>query len=159
MKETKIIQSNITKEIKNLKNHKKKIIFTNGCFDLVHPGHIHYLKKAKTFGDILIVAINSDKSIKKLKGINRPIISWKDRAEIIAALESVDYVIKMDEDTPKNLIKKIKPHIHVKGGDYKRKELPEYQTVVNLGGKVKIIPVLKGYSTSNIISKINRVKK
>jgi len=154
MKTTKILKPNVLNLIKKLKKQGKKIVFTNGCFDILHPGHVFYLNKAKSLGDILIVAINSDKSLKKLKGKNRPIMYWKDRAKMVENLESVDFVINMQEDTPKELLKKIRPHIHVKGGDYNIKDLPEYPIVKKYGGKVKIVKFLDGYSTTKLISKI-----
>ena len=158
MKKIKILDKRFLKIIQNFKKQNKKIVFTNGCFDLVHLGHVHYLKKAKSFGDVLIVAINSDKSVRKLKGVDRPIMSWNSRANIIQGLESVDYVIKMNENNPISLIKKIKPDIHVKGGDYKINELSERQAVINSGGVVKIVKYLSGLSTSQLISKIRSKK-
>ena len=158
MKKIKILDKRFLKIIQNFKKQNKKIVFTNGCFDLIHPGHVHYLKKAKSFGDVLIVAINSDKSVRKLKGVDRPIMSWNSRADIIQGLESVDYVIKMNENNPISLIKKIKPDIHVKGGDYKINELSERQAVINSGGMVKIVKYLSGLSTSQLISKIRSKK-
>lgn len=134
----------------------KTIVFTNGCFDLLHVGHVTYLKDAKKLGDILVVGLNSDESVKRLKGESRPINSQMDRALLLSALNSVDVIVIFDEDTPEKLIGEIKPDIHVKGGDYKEEDLPEAKIVKSYGGKVKIIPFLDDYSTSNIIDKIKR---
>lgn len=139
---------------KNLKTEGAKIVFTNGCFDILHLGHVRYLREAKKLGDILIVGLNSDNSVTALKGPDRPYISELERAEILASLECVDYVTIFDELRPDNLIKVIKPDIHVKGGDYKISELPERKLVESLGGKVAIIPPIKGRSTTNIVEKI-----
>ena len=134
----------------------KTVVFTNGCFDLLHVGHVTYLKDAKKLGDILVVGLNSDESVKRLKGESRPINSQMDRALLLSALNSVDVIVIFDEDTPEKLIGEIKPDIHVKGGDYKEEDLPEAKIVKGYGGKVKIIPFLDDYSTSNIIDKIKR---
>ena len=134
----------------------KKIVFTNGCFDILHAGHVSYLFQAKKLGDILVVGINSDTSIKRIKGKKRPIIPEEARALLVASLYFVDYVTVFEEDTPIELIKAIKPHIHVKGGDYIAEELPEYQTIKDIGGEVKILPLLKGVSTTNIIEEIKK---
>ena len=133
-----------------MKSKNKKIIFTNGCFDLLHLGHIKYLETAKSFGNVLIVGVNSDKSIKNLKGKGRPINSQFDRAYILAALEAVDYVVIFDEDTPIDLIKAIHPDILVKGGDYKGKEVVG-QDIVD---KVKLVEFIKGKSSTQTIKKI-----
>ncbi|MFA5928995.1 MAG: D-glycero-beta-D-manno-heptose 1-phosphate adenylyltransferase [Candidatus Margulisiibacteriota bacterium] len=140
------------------RNDKKKIVFTNGCFDLIHAGHIRYLAEAKALGDMLIVAINSDSSVRKLKGLSRPIVEERDRAEVIAALEMVDQVTIFDDDTPVQLIANIKPDIHVKGGDYKAGDLPESGLVKENGGTVVILPFWKGRSTTDIIAKIMKSK-
>ena len=140
--------------INRLKNENAKIVFTNGCFDILHLGHVRYLKEAKKLGDVLIVGLNSDSSVRKLKGPDRPYISELERAEILASLECVDYVVIFPETRPDNLIKIVKPDIHVKGGDYAIDELPERHLVESLGGKVVVIPPIKGRSTTNIIAKI-----
>lgn len=147
-----ISQKELGKVLTNLKG--KKIVFTNGVFDLLHIGHLRYLKKAREMGDVLIVGLNSDRSVKKIKERGRPIIPEKERAEIIAALEPVDYVVIFNEETPVNLIKKIKPSLHIKGGDYKNKELPEEKVVKELGGQVVFTRLERGKSTSSIIKKI-----
>ena len=142
--------------INKIKSEGKKIVFTNGCFDLLHVGHIKYLSQAKDLGDILIIGLNSDKSVKKLKGNNRPINSFEDRAKLLAALKSVDLVIKFEEQTPENLIKEIIPDVLVKGGDYDIKEIVGYQTVIDNGGQVKTLSFYDGYSSTNYIDKINK---
>jgi D-beta-D-heptose 7-phosphate kinase / D-beta-D-heptose 1-phosphate adenosyltransferase len=161
--ESSLNQSSGDKHIKNFseinlisKNHKannRKIIFTNGCFDIIHLGHVQYLEKAKSLGDILIVGLNSDKSISNLKGANRPINSEDDRAYILAALESVDYVVIFDELSPHNLIKLIHPDILVKGADYEGKEVIGQEVAAEL----KLIEYVSGRSTSNIIKKIKNL--
>ena len=142
--------------INKIKSEGKKIVFTNGCFDLLHVGHIKYLSQAKDLGDILIIGLNSDKSVKKLKGNNRPINSLEDRAKLLAALKSVDLVIKFEEQTPENLIKEIIPDVLVKGGDYDIEEIVGYQTVIDNGGQVKTLSFYDGYSSTNYIDKINK---
>ncbi|ACK42000.1 MULTISPECIES: D-glycero-beta-D-manno-heptose 1-phosphate adenylyltransferase [Dictyoglomus] len=132
----------------------KTIVFTNGCFEILHPGHITLLEKAKSFGDILIVGINSDESVKKIKGEKKLIFDEKSRLKIISALECVDYTVLFNEETPENIISIIKPHIHVKGGDYKEEDLPEAKIVKSYGGKIIIVPLIEGFSTTQIINKI-----
>lgn len=140
-----------------LKEQGKKLVFTNGCFDLIHIGHIRYLKKAKELGDFLLVAINSDSSIKKIKGPNRPIINEVERAEIIASLKFVDFVIIFSETTPQRIIQKILPDILVKGSDWKIEEIVGREIVEKNGGKVLTIPLVEGASTSSIIEKIIKI--
>ena len=142
--------------INNLKSDKKKIVFTNGCFDLLHVGHIRYLSNAKKLGDFLIVGLNSDESVKILKGQNRPINQFEDRAMLLSALRSVDLVIMFEEQTPENLINKIVPDVLVKGGDYNIEDIAGYHTVINNGGKVRTLDFYKGYSSTNYIKKINK---
>lgn len=139
---------------RNLKNQGAKLVFTNGCFDILHLGHVRYLREAKKLGDILIVGLNSDESVRDLKGPDRPYVSELERAEILASLECVDYVVIFTERRPDNLIKLVKPDVHVKGGDYKVSQLPERKLVQALGGKVVVIPPIKGRSTTNIVEKI-----
>lgn len=135
---------------KRLKNQGRKVIFTNGCFDILHRGHASYLQKAKDLGDFLIVGLNSDASVRRLKGESRPVNMLEDRAYLLAALESVDYVVPFSEDTPYNLIKMIHPDILVKGADYKGKEV----VGSDLAGEVQLIDFIEGKSTSGIIGKI-----
>lgn len=144
------------------KNLKKKVVFTNGCFDLLHIGHIKLLKKAKSLGDILIVGLNSDSSIKKLnrepsrrdKDGRRPILPQNDRAEILAGLESVDYVCLFNEQTPLKLIRSILPDVLVKGADYKMTQIVGREEVLKNGGKVVTVPLYKGKSTTQLIRSI-----
>jgi D-beta-D-heptose 7-phosphate kinase/D-beta-D-heptose 1-phosphate adenosyltransferase len=137
-----------------LKNAGAKIVFTNGCFDLLHLGHVRYLREAKKLGDVLIVGLNSDSSVRILKGKPRPFISEMERAEVLASLACVDYVCIFPEKRPDELIKLVRPNVHVKGGDYNFDHLPEKKLVESLGGKVVIIPPIKGRSTTNIVEKI-----
>jgi D-beta-D-heptose 7-phosphate kinase/D-beta-D-heptose 1-phosphate adenosyltransferase len=140
--------------IQNLKTEGAKIVFTNGCFDILHLGHVRYLRKAKKLGDVLVVGLNSDDSVRALKGGDRPYVSEMERAEILASLECVDFVIIFSQLKPNLLIKNIKPHFHVKGGDYEINALPEKKLVENLGGKVVVIPPVEGRSTTNIVERI-----
>ena len=154
---------NLNKLIKirrKAKKENKRIVFTNGCFDILHSGHIYFLKKAKKLGDILIVGLNTDSSVKKIKGKQRPIIKQKDRAEILSNLLPVDYVCLFSEKTPYNLISALMPDILVKGTDYKKKDIVGKKIVeLNKGGVVRI-KLIKGKSTKNIISTIlKRYKK
>ena len=132
----------------------KKIVFTNGCFDIIHAGHVDYLKKAKTLGDILVVGLNSDESIKRIKGENRPIIPQEMRAEVLSSLKPVDYVVVFEEDTPERLIKAIKPDILVKGGDWEINKIVGKDFVESYGGKVLTIPFTYDISTTKIINTI-----
>lgn len=151
------IGKDLARYIVNLaKEQGKKVVFTNGCFDILHVGHISYLENAKKQGDILIVGVNSDASTKRLKGATRPINSENDRATMLSALKSVDYTVIFEEDTPEDLIAYLRPSIHVKGGDYKKEDLPETKIVEAYGGKVVILNFVEGKSTTNIIKKINQ---
>ena len=132
----------------------KKIVFTNGCFDLIHAGHVDYLKKAKALGDILVVGLNSDDSIRRIKGEKRPIIPQEMRAEVLSSLKPVDYVVIFEEDTPANLIKTIKPDILVKGGDWELDKIVGREFVESYGGKVLTIPFTYDISTTKIINTI-----
>ena len=140
----------ILKLVKKFKKQKKKIVFTNGCYDLFHAGHLEVLKKAKSTGDVLIVGINSDKSIRELKGPERPIVQDKYRASIIAGLDCVDFVIIFNEVSVINLVKALCPDVLVKGGQYKIKEVVGWQ----YAGEIVRVPILKGYSTTATIDKI-----
>jgi rfaE bifunctional protein nucleotidyltransferase chain/domain len=147
---SKIIGRSRLSRILNRVRGGKIIVFTNGCFDLLHPGHVRLLQKAKSLGDLLVVAINSDRSLKKLKGGNRPFVDEKSRAEILSALDSVDYVTVFSEPTPLETIRALKPDILVKGADYKRSEIVGRNHVK----KVVRIPLVKNFSTSALIRKI-----
>ncbi|MCM8766771.1 MAG: D-glycero-beta-D-manno-heptose 1-phosphate adenylyltransferase [Candidatus Omnitrophica bacterium] len=144
----------IKKISSELKKQGKIIVFTNGCFDIIHPGHIKVLKRAKSIGDILIVGLNSDKSVKMLKGKGRPIIDQKGRCEILSCFSMIDYIVVFKEKTPEKLIKKILPDFIVKGGDYKEEEVIGKEIIEKYGGKVVIVPLYKKYSTTNLIRKI-----
>ena len=146
-------KTTIINQLNIWRSENKKIVFTNGCFDILHKGHIEYLSKSKDFGDILIVGLNSDNSVKRLKGEERPINHQNSRSFILSALLFVDAVIYFDEDTPLNLIEIINPDVLVKGGDYKKEDIIGYDFVIEIGGEVKIIDLIEGYSTTNIIKK------
>jgi len=148
-----------SKIVEKLKKEGKKIVFTNGCFDILHVGHLRYLNEASECGDILIVGVNSDASVRRLKGPTRPINNEDDRAEMLCGLKAVDYAVIFTEDTPHNLIKKLKPNIHVKGGDYKKEDLPETKVVEGYGGEVRILSLVDGKSTTNVVKKIKEGKK
>lgn len=144
----------LKKIVNKLKKEGKKVVFTNGCFDILHIGHVKYLEEAKKLGDMLIVGVNSNESVRLLKGKGRPIMPEEERAEIVAALECVDYTVIFYETNPENLIAKFKPDIHVKGGDYAITEIPETKLVESFGGKTVILKEIEGKSTSAIIQKI-----
>ncbi len=122
-----------------IRSENKKIVFTNGCFDIIHPGHIHVLSQAKLLGDILVVGLNSDKSVKNLKGKERPLVNESDRAKILLSIKYVDYVTIFDESTPKDIIEKIKPDTLVKGGDYIVDDIVGSKFVIDSGGRVEIV--------------------
>lgn len=149
-----LLPQSLRKKIQNLQKQGKKIVFTNGCFDLLHIGHIRLLKEAKKSGDILVVAVNTDASVKKLKGLGRPIIPLKERAEVLCALESVDYVTCFNEQTPEALIAILKPQVLVKGADYKMNRVVGSDIVKAHGGKVLLVPLYKEKSSSQILKKI-----
>ncbi len=133
----------------------KKIVFTNGCFDIIHRGHIEYLMKAYELGDLLFIGLNSDSSVRKLKGEGRPVQDQEARARILASMFFVDYIVIFDEETPYNLIKIVQPDILVKGGDYEIKAIVGNDIVTKKGGRVLTIPFVQGYSTSSIINKMD----
>ena len=137
----------------------QKVVFTNGCFDLIHLGHVKYLTQAADLGDVLIIGLNSDSSVKKIKGHSRPALDQESRALTLAAFSFVNNIVLFDEETPYKLIKQISPDILVKGGDYKPEEIVGYDVVKDNGGEVKILDFIKGYSTSYIIERINMVKQ
>ena len=137
-----------------LKSQNKKVVFTNGCFDILHVGHLRYLNEAKKQGDILIVGVNSDSSVRQLKGEGRPINNEIDRAEMLSGLKAVDFTVIFEELTPIETLEKLKPSIHVKGGDYDKNKLPETATVEKNGGEVRILSFVEGKSTTNIVKKI-----
>lgn len=150
-----IPQSKIAALAGRLRKRGKRLVFTNGVFDILHRGHVEYLRKARSFGDILILGLNSDKSARRLKGPGRPLQSQTDRAAILLALESVDYVVIFGEETPDLLIRKIRPDILVKGADYKLSEIVGADFVRSYGGQVRRARVLKGRSTSRLLKMLS----
>ncbi len=137
-----------------LKRQGKKVVFTNGCFDLLHSGHTYLLKEAKKKGDVLIVAVNDDSSIQKIKGTSRPIFSLEERIEILEAIEDIDYLVSFSEETPLKIIDRLLPDVLAKGGDWKPEEVVGKKEVEEAGGEVVIIPYLEGRSSSEIIQRI-----
>ena len=131
----------------------QRVVFTNGCFDILHAGHVRYLAAARALGDVLILGLNSDASVRRLKGATRPVNSEADRAEVVGALVSVDYVVIFGEDTAEELIAKVQPAVYAKGGDYTLETLPEARIVESYGGEVAFIPLVEGKSTTNIIAR------
>ncbi len=146
----------ITDIVKELKSKNKKIVFTNGCFDILHSGHVQYLAEAKELGDILILGLNSDRSVKRLKGNERPINNEIERATVLFALYSVSYIVIFEEDTPYMLINHIKPDILVKGGDWKPEEIVGSDIVRSYNGEVKSLSFIAGKSTTEIINKMKK---
>lgn len=144
------------KWISKLQSKGKQIVFTNGCFDLLHRGHVTYLEEARNLGDALIVALNGDGSVRQLKGKDRPLVTLKDRARVMAALECVDAVTWFHEKTPVKLVGKLKPLIYVKGGDWDIAEIPEYPIVKSYGGKAIALNFVKGRSTTKLIEKARK---
>ncbi len=146
------------KDIENfceiLRKGGRKIVFTNGCFDILHAGHVRYLTQARAFGDCLVLGLNTDASVRRLKGPERPVNSEQDRAEVAGGLRAVDYVVLFDEPTAEKLIGMVRPDIYVKGGDYTLETLPEAKIVRQYGGRVEFIPMVEGRSTTNLIEKI-----
>lgn len=156
--ESKIYQREELKQaLDRLRRDGRKIVFTNGCFDILHVGHVRYLQAAKNMGDVLVLALNSDSSVKSIKGDKRPLIPEMERAIVVAALASVDYVIIFSETTPLSLIEFLRPDVLVKGGDWAEEQVVGRETVAQWGGKVVIIPSIKGASTTNIVGKISKV--
>jgi D-glycero-beta-D-manno-heptose 1-phosphate adenylyltransferase len=143
--------------INSLKSQGKKIVFTNGVFDIIHRGHVEYLNEAKSHGDVLIVGLNSDSSVKRIKGESRPVNSENDRAIVLVNLKAVDNVIIFEEDTPYNLIKAVVPHVLVKGGDWKPDDIVGSDIVLGSGGKVLSLKYINGYSTTEIIKKSRKL--
>jgi len=143
-------------EIEKKKEDGELIVFTNGCFDILHVGHIRYLKKAASLGDKLVLAVNSDSSVRELKGNNRPFVPQEERLEMLAALEMIDYLVLFSEIDCRSVLEELKPQIYVKGGDYRIEDLPEAETVYSYGGKIVLITEVKGRSTTNLIKKIRK---
>jgi rfaE bifunctional protein nucleotidyltransferase chain/domain len=154
----KILERSVLKDkLEVLRKKGKKIAFTNGCFDILHVGHVRYLREAKKTADVLVLALNSDSSVRSLKGKERPLIPEKERAEILAALEFVDFVTIFPELTPLELINYLKPDILIKGGDWPEEKVVGRKEIKKWGGRVAIIPEIKGKSTTNIVEKIKKL--
>ena len=153
-----IERKNIQEFVSELKKQGKTIVTTNGCFDILHVGHVRYLQKTKTFADVMIVCLNSDDSVRRIKGPKRPINNENDRAEILCALECVDYVVIFDESSPEKLLCKIKPDVHTKGADYTIETLPEAKSIIANGGRIEFISFVEGKSTTKVIEKISAKK-
>jgi len=151
---TVLTRESLGEHIDGLRKQGKRIVTTNGCFDILHVGHVRILKQSKALGDILVVGINSDASVRALKGPERPINNQNDRAELLSSLECVDVVSIFDEGTPVEFIKVVKPDIHVKGADYKPQDLEETPVVEALGGRVEILPLVPQKSTTSLVQKI-----
>ena len=152
----KILNKESLEEKLNLwRKEGKTIVFSNGCFDILHRGHVEYLSKAADLGDILIIGLNTDASVRRIKGPSRPVNDEKARAVVLAALEFVDAIMFFDEDTPYNLIKNVQPDVLVKGKDYKAEDIVGYDIVTNKGGKVETIELVEGFSTTNILNSMN----
>jgi D-beta-D-heptose 7-phosphate kinase/D-beta-D-heptose 1-phosphate adenosyltransferase len=148
--------SELKRRIKRARGSGKRVVFTNGCFDLIHPGHVRYLRAAKRLGDVLVVALNSDDSIRRLKGRGRPLVPARDRCEVVAALEMVDYVTVFSDDTPYQLINALQPDILVKGGDWPPDQIVGADLVRARGGTVRSLPFARGYSTTTLVKKVQR---
>ncbi|MBI1871352.1 MAG: D-glycero-beta-D-manno-heptose 1-phosphate adenylyltransferase [Chlamydiae bacterium] len=144
----------LSKKFQQFKEQGQKIVFTNGCFDLLHVGHVRILNQAKRLGDVLVVALNTDSSVRKLKGKKRPLVSLKERMEILSSLEAVDYVTSFSDETPQRIIQILNPDILVKGGDYKMDQVVGARYVKDQGGKVVILPFIKGRSSSDLLRKM-----
>ena len=148
-------RENVADFVKKLHQSGKTVVTTNGCFDILHVGHIRYLQKTKSFADYSIVLLNSDKSVRSIKGPSRPINNEQDRAEILCALSCVDYVVLFDEDSPRNLLDEIKPDVYTKGADYSMETLPEADIMKKNNTRVEFITFVEGKSTTSTIEKIN----
>lgn len=146
----------LLEERERLRAEGKRLVFTNGCFDILHVGHVRYLAQARALGDALMVAINSDRSVRELKGAGRPVMSEDERAELLAALSSVDYVTVFDDASPRRLISEVLPDVLVKGGDYQLDEIHGREEVERAGGRVLSLPFIEGASTSSVIERVRK---
>ncbi len=144
----------LKRRLNTLRRERKRIVFTNGCFDLIHPGHVRYLRAAKKLGDVLVVGLNSDASVRRLKGRGRPLVPQRDRCEVLAALEMVDYVTVFGDDTPYDLIKQVQPDVLVKGRDWQPDEIVGADIVRARGGSVRSLRFARGYSTTGLVERI-----
>ncbi len=147
----------LLKELKLSRKKRKKIVFTNGCFDLLHVGHVRYLAQARSLGDLLVLGLNSDASVRLLKGSQRPLVHERERAEVLGALQSVDFIVLFSEPTPLNLIKKIRPDFLVKGGDWKKEDIVGWDFVESYGGQVQSLRFVEGFSTTGLLEKIKKI--
>ncbi len=139
------------------KKKGRKVVFTNGCFDILHVGHVRYLQKAKSLGDVLVIGLNTDASVRKLKGPERPVTRERDRAEVLGALSFVDHLVLFSDTTPERLIRALRPDFLVKGGDWKKKDIVGSGFVESYGGKVRSLPYIGGFSTTGLLEKIKRL--
>jgi len=153
MKKVKALQE-ISTLVSEFKEAGKTVVFANGCFDLLHVGHIRYLEAARALGDILVLGLNGDKSVRQLKGPGRPLMNQEERAEILAALECVDYLVVFDEPTAKQVLETLRPDVHAKGTDYTRESVPERETVLSYGGSIAIVGDPKDHSTKDFLRQI-----
>jgi rfaE bifunctional protein nucleotidyltransferase chain/domain len=149
----------LTFERERMRREGKRVVFTNGCFDLLHSGHVRYLTEARGLGDALIVGLNSDRSVRALKGEGRPILNESERAEVLAALEAVDFVVVFDEDTPQELIARLLPDVLVKGGDWPLDQIVGREDVEATGGKVMSLPYVQNASTTDLIDRIQKIPR
>ena len=142
--------------LNNKKRALRKVVFTNGCFDILHLGHVRYLTKARSLGDLLVIGLNKDSSVRKLKGPTRPVTPEKERAEVLSALACVDYIVFFSDKTPERLIRALRPDFLVKGGDWKKEQIVGSAFVESYGGKTRSLPFVKGFSTTGLIEKIKK---
>ena len=147
-------RSELAPVLETLRRRGRRVVFTNGCFDLIHPGHVRYLERARSLGDILVIAVNSDDSVRRLKGPGRPVLTQEERAEIVAELHCVNFVTIFDEDTPQSVIEELQPDVLVKGGDWSKENIVGRSFVEQSGGEVVVIDFEEGYSTTGIIERI-----
>ena len=152
-------RNELVQEVARLQAAGRRVVFTNGCFDILHAGHVRYLNAARAVGDVLVLGLNSDVSVRRLKGESRPINGEEDRAEVLAGLAAVDYVVIFDEPTAEPLVELLKPDVYVKGGDYTVERLPEARIVASYGGETVLIPEVPGRSSTNMIKKIRETDR
>ena len=156
----KVMERNeLVQEVARLQGAGRRVVFTNGCFDILHAGHVRYLNAARAAGDVLVLGLNSDASVRRLKGESRPINGEEDRAEVLAGLAAVDYVVIFDEPTAEPLVELLKPDVYVKGGHYTVERLPEARIVASYGGETVLIPEVPGRSSTNMIKKIRETDR
>ena len=152
-------RNELVQEVARLQAAGRRVVFTNGCFDILHAGHVRYLNAARAAGDVLVLGLNSDASVRRLKGESRPVNGEEDRAEVLAGLVALDYVVSFDEPTAEPLVELLKPDVYVKGGDYTVERLPEARIVASYGGETVLIPEVPGRSSTNMIKKIRETGK